>query len=178
MPWPGPPDLKRSAVRVVAAEATPLWWNYPLTAGNNIRDAEADVKYRNYEISSVDGPVRFRGRKLAQKAGRVEALNGLSVWMKVTVYSGPGGEGFIREDVTVARRTYTFVNMIHPGTSPKWQMPDRFAAATELIDETWKSACRLDEALRPVREWSITSDYEEFEIPAGDGTLFVVRVSK
>ena len=134
-----------------------------------------EMRIQSYTIDCVDGPVRFRGRELARKTGRIAPTDGSPADVTVTVYSTPRGEGFIREDIAVDGQMLTFVHRIHAGTSPSWNDADEQPDETALLNDTWDLACDVDPALRPVRKWAITSDYEEFLIPLPDGTTLKVR---
>jgi hypothetical protein len=126
-------------------------------------------------IHTVDGPVRFLGRKLTQKSGRVRLPGGPRAATTVTVYVTDGGDGIIQEDFRVDGQRMTFVSTVHAGTSPDWHGLDKVSRAGGLPEAAWAAACAAEPSLRPVRRWAITEDYEERRIPTGPDTHMVIR---
>lgn len=130
---------------------------------------------QDYQIETMDGPIRFQGWEASREVGPVRLPKRLRAILTVTVYVTESGDGVVREDIKLNGRVFTYANVIHAGTSPEWLRPDELPEGTKLLDAAWRKACVVEPALRPVREWQITKDFQEVRIPAGNGTYLRVR---
>lgn len=130
---------------------------------------------RDHEINTVDGIVRFRGRRLVREVGNVRIRQRQRARVTVTVYVTESGDGIIQEDIQVEGQVGTFAHTVHAGTSPDWRNPDQFADSTKVLNRAWERACRAEETLRPVRKWRITEDFDELRIPTGPDTYVQIR---
>lgn len=133
---------------------------------------------QNYEIHTIDGTVRFRGRKLSREVGWVPLPKRLRGRMTVTIYVTESGQGVIREDIKVNDLFATYVNMVQPGTSPEWSRAEELPEGTTILDAAWRKACAADPTLRPLREWQITEDFDDLRIQSPNGTYTRVRMKR
>jgi len=128
-----------------------------------------------YNIHTMDGNVRFNGREVATEQGNFLLPNRLRAKLRVTVYVSDRAEGVIRQEVTIAGVTGTFINVVQLGTSPEWG--SRHPREAKVLNRAWAKACAAEPALRPVRDWKLPKS-RETRIPTGENTYMCVRTSE